>query len=361
MDASFLNDDTASKYDCITTWVWRECTIPGSHNDPSLCNSGMVSVTDCVTIYEGASGYNTSGDGYNSNIDENGNIISPGGGGSMGASNNNTNSFTPVLTPLEIETEEFFNELTEEELECISEGFGAFKAEIKTYFKNNEVTVVRWDDNYQGVIPQEAKELVLECLIGLQDSATPEEQETSLFLRAQIKSLIPIGEKLFAEHLDKCTGLNNMWDRGTEGPILYPEIAGVLTTSGAILETAIMGEHGGTTTGLIAVGEDTYYFYPQSEGTTDNSYPGTRAIAGNYYIPITAYIHTHSIAVNTINDDGVTGERDNSSDLKVKRLIPNINHYIIGDNTLGEMTLTSSNPQVILSNSLVTDMCQYIN
>jgi len=334
--------------DLSCNWIKTSlCTDFGSdYCGGTLCGYGNEYV--CIEGSGGGSG-GSSGSG--------GSTGPTGGGGSGGNNNNNNNQINnnPIVVPRPPGPYKII----------IANCINIFSnQDITTWYSSldaNDRNIKALATYLDGNCSPQTQQFALEAIQGQLSSATPQEQVNSDFIFATITNKIKAGKKPLAEHLDKCVGLNSMWDRGTAGPILYPEIAGVLTSNGAILETAIMGEYGGETTGLIEVSGNTYYYYPTSEGPTTYPYPDTVTKFNHYYIPINAYIHTHSIAIETIDDDGVTGERDNSDDLRVKTLIPNINHYIIGDNTLGEMTLSGSDPVVILSNSTVSQMCSSIN
>jgi hypothetical protein len=203
--------------------------------------------------------------------------------------------------------------------------------------------------------------LLENCQSGVVTEYTCEEaKDLAPFMLTVLMHKTKVGDKPLEEFTIKCDGLERMWELGTYGPILYPEIAGVLTSNNNILITDVMGEYGGVTKGLAEVGGNTYYFYPVDQGEPTEYYPDLINKYGHYFIPIEAYIHTHSIAINIPGDDGVTGGRDNGSDQNVARLFEMINHYIIGDGVLGQMTGASEEATLISSGS-IEDMCPFVN
>ena len=143
---------------CVETRTWRTCSLGGAHGSGTQCNSGWTSTWECAWL----PGHNGTGGPGSTPNNETTEEDSRGGGTST--ENDETQIYVaPIIpTPLELETAAFFENLTEEENECINEGFGQFKNDIKTFFKNNQeanctaasIQNPDIDDNgFAGVIP----------------------------------------------------------------------------------------------------------------------------------------------------------------------------------------------------------------
>ncbi len=139
------------------------------------------------------------------------------------------------------------------------------------------------------------------------------------------------GDKPIYESDNKCKGLNQLWAYSQNSG---DEYAGVLTTDGAILITQQLDIDGGGVNGIYEYKGITYYQYPTSQGAPSRTYQGQLESAGRYFIPIMATIHSHTPCLN----DGTDGITNNSidDDQDFASHYPNINHYIIACNAIGQ-------------------------
>ena len=165
-DSIFSIADTTpvitSLYVCVETRIWRACSLGGPHGNGTQCNSGWDTSRTCSWL----PGHNgTGGPGSTPETDTSENSR---GGGTSTENDASSIYVAPIIpTPLELETAAFFENLTDEENECLDEGFGQFKNDIKNFFKNNQETNCTGtsiqnpginDNDIAGVIPSCVKE-----------------------------------------------------------------------------------------------------------------------------------------------------------------------------------------------------------
>lgn len=178
---------------------------------------------------------------------------------------------------------------------------------------------------------------------------------SSSFVFNEDSMIFEEGNKPLEEYDDKCTGVNRIWELSQNSG---DEFAAVLTTDGAILITEQLNSNGGGIGGIYQYSGITYYQYPISQGAPARGYLGQIESAGRYFIPITATIHSHTPCIN----DGTDGITNNEIDLdqNFASSYPNINHFIIGCNAIGQFNGDSNQVFNIQSGSLST-LCNNIN
>ena len=141
--------------------------------------------------------------------------------------------------------------------------------------------------------------------------------------------LIGSGNKPLFEYSNKCTGMMNIWND-------YPnnEVYGYITKDNKLIVTNIVSYNGGGATGLYKHEGTYYYTYPENQGAPTENYAGMIHIAGRYFIPIAASLHTHS----PCRSDGTNGVSDTvgDDDQALATKYPDINHWVIGCGSIAQ-------------------------
>lgn len=163
------------------------------------------------------------------------------------------------------------------------------------------------------------------------------------------------GDKPIYENENKCNGLNQLW---TYSQNSGDEYAAVLTADGAILITQQLNTASGGISGIYEFNGITYYQYPTSQGAPSRTYQGQLESVGRYFIPIVATIHSHTPCLND-GTDGITNNTIND-DQNFASHYPNINHYIIGCNAIGEFN-GNSNQAFNIQTGNLSSTCNNIN
>ncbi|WP_289021961.1 hypothetical protein [uncultured Salegentibacter sp.] len=163
------------------------------------------------------------------------------------------------------------------------------------------------------------------------------------------------GDKPLEEYDDKCTGISRVWELSQRDG---DEYAAVLTLDGAILITQQLGTRGGGISGIYNYNGTTYYQYPASQGRPSRTYSGQLNSSDRYFIPIIATMHSHTPCIN----DGTNGITNNTinDDQNFANYYPNINHYIIGCNAVGQFNGSSNQVFNVHTGNLNT-ICNNIN
>ena len=160
------------------------------------------------------------------------------------------------------------------------------------------------------------------------------------------------GNKPLGEYASKCSGLQKLWDLSWDNN--YKETVGVITTDGKLLSVAVVGSSGGGWGGLYykpSISPKVYYTWPDSQGPPTQTYAGMVHAAGQYFIPISATVHTHTPCL-TDGTDGVSGTILSQGDQNVASTYPNIAHYLVGCNAIGSFNGSSSSPALIKTGPL---------
>lgn len=144
------------------------------------------------------------------------------------------------------------------------------------------------------------------------------------------------GTKPIYEYSNKCSGISSIWSN-------YPnnEVAGYVTTDGQLLVIDILPYNGGNTYGTYDFNGVTYYPFPDNTGPPSGTYQGMLHERGYYFIPVSASVHTHS-PCRTDGTNGVS-HQVGQDDLTRAASSPNINHWAIGCNAIGQFNSTSTN------------------
>lgn len=160
------------------------------------------------------------------------------------------------------------------------------------------------------------------------------------------------GDKPLEEFNNKCTGINRVWQLSQASG---DEYAAVLTTDGAILITQQLNSNGGGIIGIYNHNGNTYYQYPASQGSPSRTYAGQLNVSGRYFIPISATLHSHTPCIN----DGITNNTIND-DQAFANHYPNVNHYIIACNAIGQFS-GNSNTAFNIRHANLSTLCNNIN
>lgn len=138
------------------------------------------------------------------------------------------------------------------------------------------------------------------------------------------------GPKPLSIYFDRCSGAAGLWSMGTSNN--FVEAYGYLTPTGEFIATAVVGATGGNVgQGLYTfnngVSTSYYYYYPVSPGSTPPAIAGTLTVRGNYYIPVTASVHTHTPCLFD-GTDGISNMILSAGDSALAASHPGLNNYI---------------------------------
>lgn len=141
---------------------------------------------------------------------------------------------------------------------------------------------------------------------------------------------------------NRCAGLQAMWND-------YPnnEAVGFVTKDGKLIVTGVVSNDGGGFKGLYRYAnpvtelDEYYYTYPVAEGAPSLIYDGMLTRGDNYFIPVSASVHTHT----PCRADGTNGVShtvsDADQDLATK--YPALKNWVIGCDAIAQFDNSSSN------------------
>lgn len=147
------------------------------------------------------------------------------------------------------------------------------------------------------------------------------------------------GVKPLEEYTTVCGGVQGIWNSSLA---VKKETVGVITADNKFIYIAQVGYAGGSWGGLYTYQGQAYYTYPDSQGYPNQSYAGIIHSAGQYFIPIKGTVHTHSPCVDD-GTDGVTSVNLSDGDQQLAARYPNLKHYIIGCDAVGQFSTSNGN------------------
>jgi hypothetical protein len=127
---------------------------------------------------------------------------------------------------------------------------------------------------------------------------------------------------------------------------------GYITQDGKLIVTNQASTSGGTASGTYVFNGVTYYPYPVIQGAPTQSYFGMITTSTHYFIPVVASVHTHS-PCRTDGTDGLS-HSVGTDDKNFAISHPQLNHWVIGCNAIGQYNSTNTSFYNIQSGNIAS-------